>query len=927
MTDKYTTEEQELIESLTPDKFEAKALEKAAELLVTKIGDLSFNAKLREDKAKAPKPKDSRNPTPEEKKAIEQFNHDKRTKKFLSSFTFKTRNMEQFEAITQKLDIATELQAQKLPISKNEKITLSEYNKISNLQSLNKEYEGLLKSIAQNSTNPEFKALHDNITKSSNVIKELQEKALLGAKDYKDGDIMMYLSSKTSALKGRQNLSGHEGKLEERFITKYNHAAAVYIDNKDTDKPIVKKSDVWREQRTDALNLEEMLESDAFRIDPTKLVDQKRAKQLETIDYGYKQNEAGNDLTDERGNKVKNTWQDAMHLRYEQLSNALHIGQLAYQIEEHETKVNTLSQEYNKSIELINQQKEKINELRAQKQDIANKYNILFDQLAISLGEERLKDALQNPRILPADSQEYKNAQMLKDLDVQYNSLAEKIQDKRDENKLLSKQLQEKNTSYQNLADLISKKQDLVIRNDRERLGADHWLRPKTILQGHTQWTSKNDFRELSKKMFGATPLVMDQVFSDLEKELQNPDKIDKIFQKELSQLQDLASGKTNKPTAKMVSLPKKLYSVLKDSKSEEDFKDKATKVTEKYLKAAKVEQSVIDEAKLNILPNQLTQAYQQKDLAPKDLFTKLQKDNLDVLEHCHNKTMGRKRVATILKYVDDCIKSSTLGRQDMICSEFTARSIVSVMDQLNKLTSIDLQASGIIDKEEHIINEPISKKENFTNLHPERLADILEKSGCTTRITNSYLKDLVQLENTDKSNTKSIDYTSELPKKLYSVLKDSKSEEDFKDKATKVTEIYLKAAKVEPAVIDKAKNEILEGQLDKIYHQHAKQPEGILEEIKHICIKVLEFCKLRTEDKTAKKNLDNMIKGISKSEAQENINTNQPILNKDKKIKLLAKSIGDSFRQSSPSQPVNSYNSKGSSKTRTSNTQQIPGR
>ena len=927
MNDKYSPEEQELIESLRENKFESGDLERAAELLATKIGDMSFNAKLRKDNTKAPEPKDPDNPTPDEQKAINQFNDDQKTKEFLGYFTFKTRNMGQFEAIVQKLDIAKELQAQQLPISENEKITLSEYNQISNLQSLTGNYQGILEAIAQNSTNPKFKELHDNITKSSAIMENLQEKAL-DAKDYKAGDLMMYLSAKTSAVKGRQNWSGHEGKLEEVFMTKYNHAAPIYIDRRDPDKPIVTKSDVWREQRTDALNLEEILESDVLRIDPTKLVDQKRVKQLETIDYGYKRDEAGNDLTDEQGNKVKNTWQDAMRLRYEQLSDALHIGQLAYQIEEHQTKLSTLGEEYNKLLEQVNQLEEEINDLKNQRQDMANKFNDLLNYLKGNLGEDIFNQAFQDPNILSPDSQEYEDIQKLIELDTQYESLETEIKDKTDVYDLLEEQRQEKDIDYENLETLISGKQALVIENDQQRLGASHWLHPKTILQGHTQWASKNDFRELSQKMFEATPLAKDKVFADLEKELKNPAKIDKAFQKELSQLRDLVSGKTDELTS-MASLPKKLYSVLKDAKDESEFKDKATKLTEEYLQASGVEQSVIDEAKLNIFPEQLTQAYQQKDLDPKDLFTKLQKDSLDVLEHCYNKTTDNDRLDTILQNIKDSIKGSTLGRQDMICSEFAAKSIVSVIDQLNRLTSLDLQAAGIIGKEEQIIKEPISKKENFTNLHPERLTDILEKSGCTTRIVNSYLKDLIQLENTDKTKTRTKDYAVELPKKLYSVLKDSKSEAEFKDKATKVTEIYLKAAKVEPAIIDKAKNEILGGQLDKIYQQHTKQPEGILEKIKDACIKVLEFCKLRTEDKTTKKNLDSMIKDISKSEVQENINANQkgaPILSKEEQAKSLAKSIGSSLRQGSSLQLVNSSNSKSSSKTIPSNAQQSSG-
>jgi len=303
MNDQYTLEEQELIKSLRDGNLEAGNLDRAAELLAAKIGDMPFNAKLRKDTSIAPVPQDLDNPTEEEQLAIDQFNDDQATKKFLGYFTFKTRKIEEFEAIAQKLDIATELQTQKLPIAEHEKITLSEFNKISSLQSLNENYENILEAVAQGSSNTKFQELYKSITKSSEIIQSLEEKAL-ETQSYKAGDLMMYLSSKTSALKGRQQLSGHEGKLEELFMTKYNHAAPIYIDRRNPDKPIITKSDVWREQRTDALTLEEVLESDAFRIDPTKLVDAKRAKQLETIDYGYKKDEAGNDLVDESGQKV-----------------------------------------------------------------------------------------------------------------------------------------------------------------------------------------------------------------------------------------------------------------------------------------------------------------------------------------------------------------------------------------------------------------------------------------------------------------------------------------------------------------------------------------------------------------------------------------------------------------------------------------------
>ena len=71
------------------------------------------------------------------------------------------------------------------------------------------------------------------------------------------------------------------------------------------------------------------------------------------------------------------------------------------------------------------------------------------------------------------------------------------------------------------------------------------------------------------------------------------------------------------------------------------------------------------------------------------------------------------------------------------------------------------------------------------------------------------------------------------------------------------------------------------------------------------------------------------MIKDISKSEAQENINANQkadPISSKEKQAKSLAKSIDSSLREGSSLPQINSSNSKNSSKTMPSNAQQSSG-
>lgn len=712
MKNPYSEEELELITLL--EKRDRNALDKIADIIAKKVGDMEFNAKLLSDNTPALAAADPDNPTAEEQQAIDQFENSQGVKSFLAYFTFKTRDLDQFEAVAQKLQIAQKLEAQQLPISEDEKLTLSEYNKIFNLQSLDKKYGERLKMVAEGSQNHQFLEVYNSIKKSTDIASTIGSMAL-EAKNYKDGDLALYLSSKTKAVQGRQTWSGHEGKLEEAFITKYNHAAPIYIDRRNPAEPIVTKSDIWKEQRSDALNLEEILKADVLRIDPAKLVDEQRAEQLKNIDYGYKQDPSGAFITDEHGQKVKNTWQDVMQFRYEELSHALHVGQIPYQIEEHEIQLEKIRKELKGTLTQSKALGSKIKILKKKKQAAQNALRTQSEYLNKALGASDLNSLATNHKksskeILRKYPKLKQRLASYAELNLNIDLLNKEILEREKAIKLLDTQTKELKQEKTKINDLIQEKTDLILTNDKQRLDGRYWLNPKTILKGHKQ-SLENDFRDLSQRMFQAT--------------------------------------------------------------------------------------------------------------------TK---------------------------------------EREMICSEFAARSIISVTDQLNKLTSLDLQAQGIIANEERIIKEPISKKENLSNIHPERLAKILEQSGCVTKVVNPGLKNLIQLENTAKTKIEAKDYQATLPKKLYAVLKNSTSQEEFQEKGAQVTQIYLEAYKVEPDVIEKSKETFAE-QLQDVYQQYIKQPDekGILNKIKGACIKVLEFCGLYTKDKNVKKNLGDLIKDIGK--------------------------------------------------------------
>jgi hypothetical protein len=620
MGDKYTPEEQELINELSKFNRDEETADsnKLADLLMNKVGDLSFNAKLRADKSGSVSPE---------------------IKDFLEYFTYKTRDIDQFSAIDSKLEIALESRDKQLPIEEYEKLTLSEYNKISEPASLYKKTGRALGYISEKCNNPEFKEMYSKLQRSDALIKRLDENAV-DVTNYKAGDLMMYLTEKTVAIKGRQKMLGHEGRLEEVFVTKYNHAAPIYINNNNPDRPTANRSEIGRSQQSDEVSLGEILQADTFRIDPTKLVNKKQIKLLEKVDYGYRENNSGE--------KVKITWQEVMRERYEQLSNALHEGQIPHKLEQ----VYKEKSKHTKKLE-----------------DIYIRFKTLEKQDRTPEIDQRML------KLIKLAEGETKQIEHLEGLEKEYKSN--------------------------------------LLTNDQKRLKPGHWVNPKTILGGHKKWFEKNDFRDLSQKMYNATP-----------------------------------------------------------------------------------------------------------------------------------------------------------DQKEMICSEFAARSIVSTIDRLNELTSMDLQAAKLTQKETTVVKSPISERENFTNLHPERLSKILEESGCVEKVENGFLKDVMQLDNVKKSklSDKEQDYTTKLPKKIYSLLQSSKTKEEFMSNANGAVDIYLTTAKVEKDIIELSKVLIVNNRLEEIYEKHHKEPKGALEKINHVCIKTLEFCHFRTKDANAKKDLDTMIKDIKNS-------------------------------------------------------------
>jgi hypothetical protein len=202
---------------------------------------------------------------------------------------------------------------------------------------------------------------------------------------------------------------------------------------------------------------------------------------------------------------------------------------------------------------------------------------------------------------------------------------------------------------------------------------------------------------------------------------------------------------------------------------------------------------------------------------------------------------------------------NATFEEKQMLCSEYAVKSQLATIDQLNKLTSYDLMAAGFIDKEEKIIKNLVSSKEKLDRVHPGRLVEILKESGAVTKIETNANK-FINTEKLDVSKKTNKDHAKPLSDKIYSILKESTSKEDFQKKSFEATDKYLDSYEVNKETKDAVKTKITSKELPELYDQFKQKPKGIKAKIKNTCKKALEFCKIIKVDRNIKQNIEQII-------------------------------------------------------------------
>jgi len=602
MPQEYTSEERELIDLITdisaiPELSEdSRSTDRVAELLIKNIGNKEFNKKLaRHDSG-------------------DNHNEENATY-FLYAFTHKTKDYDANKASVQKFDVAIKSQAQNQPLEEYEKLTLSEYGKVSTLASIHDKYQGLIGYIAEHSDNQDFKNASQTMSRASSMKKGLEKKAL-STGQYKSGDLSMYLTPKTTAIKGKNSAwMGHEGKLEEAFLTKYNHAAPLYVNNMDPENPVVTKSDVWSLQRSDELKINEILESDTFRIDPVKMVSKKQAKKLEQVDYGYQQGVDGNDLIGEDGNKVKQTWQNVMRERYEQLSYALHVEQIPHKVYEMDLKKEKFQEELSElyAIELwdrtendeawIDYLEGEVEVLEGRSSELGE-YKLRNDaerleSVANWVGPEAVIKGhnkwFAGDNSVREMSQKMFNATPDQSVMICSEFAARSIASSMDQlNRITALDLY--------AAGLTENREEKVVKNPiskHERLDRVHPGRLVSILE-----------------KAGCV------------------EKVENKFLSQIMQTENVSKSKVKDLDYKS-KLPKKIYSILEKSSSLEDFQKKSNIAFKTYLESEGVDRGVVHQVKEHVLDNKLPEIYAEHKKEPKGIMQKIAKTCKRALEFC----------------------------------------------------------------------------------------------------------------------------------------------------------------------------------------------------------------------------------------------------------------------------------------------------
>lgn len=191
-------------------------------------------------------------------------------------FSYKTRHADKISDINKKCERNMELLAAGQKVGESEKLSQFEYGVLCDIAKM----KGVLDEYNEKGVMPKtgkLADLYEQSKQSYELVNQINERAVAENR-YKAGDILMVHSKKSHASKDKK--ADQETALTHTFISKYGHAAQIYID---PEKGTPSISHIYGGHQVDKVQGQDIATGDIFRVDPSKLVSKENAVLLDKL--------------------------------------------------------------------------------------------------------------------------------------------------------------------------------------------------------------------------------------------------------------------------------------------------------------------------------------------------------------------------------------------------------------------------------------------------------------------------------------------------------------------------------------------------------------------------------------------------------------------------------------------------------------------
>ena len=211
---------------------------------------------------------------------------------------------------------------------------------------------------------------------------------------------------------------------------------------------------------------------------------------------------------------------------------------------------------------------------------------------------------------------------------------------------------------------------------------------------------------------------------------------------------------------------------------------------------------------------------------------------------------------------------------KNMLCSEFAAKAALTAFVELNDWIE---KETGV----KKALNTPIENKEVLNRVHPQRLLELMENSGCVKEVKNPILEQLINTNNYKKNYHVKENATELLYDRIKTLAGETRDDQDkFVKDASLIFKAYMNAENPKHGRSDKEINDMLKPALTDLHETYkTRNPESFMQKLQQFIVKVKEFCgkKFGYEYKTVKSGVKNILNSTPEEKGSEKVVKSTP--------------------------------------------------